>query len=264
MIRFSCPTCRKALKAPDDGAGRKIPCPQCGQRLLIPPPEQSRNKTVLGNWSPDSAGPMPLGAATVQWQPSAAPPIPPVRRTPQPPQPPETASEKPEWVYGDLPYAAEGGAGDSTTPEPSPAPNAVYYDDPPPRRKWLLPVFIGGAVLLLACSGIAMLGVGFLSHSSADYQGSPPTESNPAAKAVGCLFLLIFGFVCLLFYLLPTFVAVMRKHPNMPAIIILNVLLGWTLIGWTAALVWSFTNTAPPTIEIRNYGRRSKRRRVEE
>src|SRR5687767_2965801 len=50
MIRFQCPACNKVLKVADEGAGRKGPCPSCGQRLLIPtPPTQAaRKKTVLG------------------------------------------------------------------------------------------------------------------------------------------------------------------------------------------------------------------------
>ncbi len=55
MIRFACPACRKILKAPDEGAGRKINCPKCGQRLLIPPPVQVQNKTVLGESLPDTS-----------------------------------------------------------------------------------------------------------------------------------------------------------------------------------------------------------------
>jgi hypothetical protein len=53
MIRFSCPTCGKRLKAPDHGVGRKTSCPRCGQRLLIPAPVQAQNKTVLGQPMPD-------------------------------------------------------------------------------------------------------------------------------------------------------------------------------------------------------------------
>lgn len=64
MIRFSCPTCRKALKAPDHGAGQKVHCPRCGQRVLIPPPIEVQNRTVLGE-------PMPAPAIV-----SPPPPVP--------------------------------------------------------------------------------------------------------------------------------------------------------------------------------------------
>jgi DNA-directed RNA polymerase subunit RPC12/RpoP len=61
MIRFACPTCRKVLNASDDKAGRKAPCPACGQRLLVPRPihvpAQIQNKTVLGQPLPAVAEP---------------------------------------------------------------------------------------------------------------------------------------------------------------------------------------------------------------
>jgi hypothetical protein len=40
-------------------------------------------------------------------------------------------------------------------------------------------------------------------------------------------------------YLLPFAVAVGRGRTNTPAIFILNLFLGWTLIGWIIALVWA-------------------------
>jgi hypothetical protein len=45
--------------------------------------------------------------------------------------------------------------------------------------------------------------------------------------------------IILALYFIPTIVANLRRHPNQNAIFILNLLLGWTLIGWVAALVWS-------------------------
>lgn len=43
--------------------------------------------------------------------------------------------------------------------------------------------------------------------------------------------------VCM--YLLPLLIAVKRKVINKTGIVILNVLLGWTLIGWVGALIWA-------------------------
>jgi len=40
-------------------------------------------------------------------------------------------------------------------------------------------------------------------------------------------------------YLLPFGVALWRSHPATTNIFLLNFLLGWTLIGWIVALVWS-------------------------
>ena len=59
----------------------------------------------------------------------------------------------------------------------------------------------------------------------------------------------LFGGVFLLFstviYFVPTIVAVARRHHNMVPIILVNLLLGWSCIGWIAALVWSFTTPQP-------------------
>jgi len=41
-------------------------------------------------------------------------------------------------------------------------------------------------------------------------------------------------------YLMPTIVAVMRDKANTGSILVINLFLGWTLIGWVVALAWSF------------------------
>jgi len=48
-------------------------------------------------------------------------------------------------------------------------------------------------------------------------------------------------------YFLPFLVADHRKHNNLPAIFALNLLLGWTIVGWIAAAVWAFSR---PTVFI--------------
>lgn len=47
-------------------------------------------------------------------------------------------------------------------------------------------------------------------------------------------------FINIPLYMLPTFIAGYRKHRNTAAVTVLNVLLGWTGLGWVAALAWSF------------------------
>jgi hypothetical protein len=53
------------------------------------------------------------------------------------------------------------------------------------------------------------------------------------------------GIIFVAIYGLPAIVAAIRHHPNQNAIFILNLLLGWTILGWIAALVWSNTSVAP-------------------
>lgn len=36
MLRFTCPQCNKALRAPEDKAGSTVKCPECGNRFSIP------------------------------------------------------------------------------------------------------------------------------------------------------------------------------------------------------------------------------------
>ncbi len=47
-----------------------------------------------------------------------------------------------------------------------------------------------------------------------------------------------------LLYFLPSIVG--RKKNNVAAIVMLNVLAGWTFIGWVVAMVWACTKDAPP------------------
>ena len=42
-------------------------------------------------------------------------------------------------------------------------------------------------------------------------------------------------------YLLPTIVAWNRNHKNMVPVFLLNLLLGWTFLGWVAAIIWAFS-----------------------
>lgn len=40
-------------------------------------------------------------------------------------------------------------------------------------------------------------------------------------------------------YFIPTMNAILAGHQNSFAIFVLNFFLGWTLIGWVGALIWS-------------------------
>jgi hypothetical protein len=53
--------------------------------------------------------------------------------------------------------------------------------------------------------------------------------------------------VALAGYFLPTLLAVIRLHRSVWAIVAVNVLLGWTVIGWLWALIWSLTGNVRDT-----------------
>lgn len=49
-------------------------------------------------------------------------------------------------------------------------------------------------------------------------------------------------------YFLPLYEAWSRKHENLLSLGILNLFLGWTLLGWIAALIWS--TKMPPVVSL--------------
>jgi|GEM_PF-6257160 hypothetical protein len=64
-------------------------------------------------------------------------------------------------------------------------------------------------------------------------------------------FNLILFCVGIAVYFLPTMLAMYRDCHATPFIALINVLLGWTILGWFAALGWAATgrtDTAPPMI----------------
>jgi|GEM_PF-1275165 len=51
--------------------------------------------------------------------------------------------------------------------------------------------------------------------------------------------------VLLAIYFLPWIIAAANQRPNAKAIFLTNLLLGWTLIGWIAVMVWAFKARTP-------------------
>lgn len=52
------------------------------------------------------------------------------------------------------------------------------------------------------------------------------------------------SFVVIYFiYFLPSSIADARLHPNITAILLVNLFFGITIFGWIIALIWAFTNT---------------------
>jgi len=55
-------------------------------------------------------------------------------------------------------------------------------------------------------------------------------------------------FVLLLIYFVPTLVAYYRYKKNFASIVVLNIFLGWTLVGWVVALCWALAVDAQPIV----------------
>jgi hypothetical protein len=48
-------------------------------------------------------------------------------------------------------------------------------------------------------------------------------------------------FLAAIVHFIPTIIALARGHHNGFAIFLTNLLLGWTVIGWVVAFIWSCT-----------------------
>jgi hypothetical protein len=59
-------------------------------------------------------------------------------------------------------------------------------------------------------------------------------------------------------YFVPTIIALARGHKFATPIMIINIFLGWTLVGWVGALAWAaapFTPAELPILELKHYPR---------
>ena len=83
--------------------------------------------------------------------------------------------------------------------------------------------FIIGLVILIIISGLCL-----------HYEGSLPTM----VAIMWVVFLIIIG---LAIYFVPSIIALKVNHKNFVAIFALNLLTGWSFIGWVVSLVWALT-----------------------
>jgi len=61
---------------------------------------------------------------------------------------------------------------------------------------------------------------------------------------VALFFFPLFGFGFVM-YFLPSIIALARNKRDTLAIFLLNLFLGWSVIGWIVALVWAAKHEAP-------------------
>lgn len=78
-------------------------------------------------------------------------------------------------------------------------------------------------------------------------------SDSAAAAGIGGFLLLLIGFG-IVAYFIPTVIAVMRKHSQTVPIVAVNILLGWTFLGWVVALVWSLTADKAPVVVQQTFG----------
>jgi hypothetical protein len=53
-------------------------------------------------------------------------------------------------------------------------------------------------------------------------------------------------------YLLPLLIGLVRRLPDIGSLAVVNILLGWTLVGWVAALAMALRSIhpVPPTVQV--------------
>lgn len=73
----------------------------------------------------------------------------------------------------------------------------------------------------------------FLGFAGFLFAGSTDSQS------LRFIFMMTGWLAVIIFYFYPMYEAHFRKQPNFDAIFMVNLLLGWTFIGWIVALVWS-------------------------
>lgn len=67
-----------------------------------------------------------------------------------------------------------------------------------------------------------------------------PAVAEAGANILGFIISLLITAVVAALYFLPSIIAWQRKKANWRSIMVINIFLGWTLLGWVGALVWAF------------------------
>jgi hypothetical protein len=75
------------------------------------------------------------------------------------------------------------------------------------------------------------------------------TDTGAAIASSLALYVVIAGFsiaisLSVATYMLPTLIAIKRHHRRAFSVAVLDILLGWTIVGWAIALIWSWTDAA--------------------
>jgi hypothetical protein len=74
-------------------------------------------------------------------------------------------------------------------------------------------------------------------------------EMTPdATNLLGFLTIGLVIATCFVLYFLPAIIAARRSHPYKGAILFINILFGFSGLGWLVAFVWAFIQPQPPQV----------------
>ncbi len=81
--------------------------------------------------------------------------------------------------------------------------------------------------------------------------GIPVSLYGVATFSLAAVGWLILGTIGLVVYCLPSFIAFHRQHTYRFPLLAINLLLGWTLLGYIAAMVWAcWPKTSGPSLHL--------------
>jgi hypothetical protein len=132
-------------------------------------------------------------------------------------------------VDGSQRFGSSEMAADYVSKTPQPAGVPTHFEGTPPSA-------VGSFLGIFALGLLALI-------SFAIGQGT---------NGIAGLMTIVFFASSIALYFSPSWVAHRRGHTSAVAITVLNVLLGWTVLGWIGALVWAYSGRAKgQTHEIR-------------
>lgn len=114
---------------------------------------------------------------------------------------------------------------------------ARYIDGDTIKPKHGYPMITGQGLRMFVLRLLVLGFLAFFSYSMGTQRGS--------LNAFGSIVAYSSVVFVPMFYMLPTIEAWVRKSTNLPAIAAVNFFLGWSLLGWVAALVWAFKKPSP-------------------
>lgn len=62
-------------------------------------------------------------------------------------------------------------------------------------------------------------------------------ENSTKALLIAILIMIVIVLVFIVLYLFPSVIAIKKKHKDLIKILIINIFLGWTIVGWIISLV---------------------------
>lgn len=115
--------------------------------------------------------------------------------------------------------------------------------------KWS--IVLSGLVLLVvfgACTAkVPLFSLVSITKSNGEEVTLFPFSGFSGLSGMDVVTIIVFSVFGILLYFIPSVVAWKRKHRQFVPIMIVNLFLGWSFVGWVIALAWSFMSPSGET-----------------